>query len=215
VIVVTNHFRDHRNRRVFRIDPVRRHFREDHGVVRGISPRRRFDSAEAKNGASSIFDRSRERTRPGNLGRTRVERGSTDRNPISPRSGGSAEKRTSNNSEGKPSISNSRTGNQARPPTIDRRISRVPAEPPSRDMTGRTFNRPDSTYRRNEMKDHRPPASEMRSFSPPTSGRERSFTPPMQSQGRSFSLPPIIGRGLTVAPQGRSSRSSSFGHGIF
>jgi hypothetical protein len=215
VIVVTNHFRDHRNRRVFRIDPERRHFREDHGVVRGISPRGGFDSAEARNGASSIFDRSRERTRPGNLGRTRVERGPTDRNPISPRSGGSAEKQTSNNNERKLSISNSRTGNQARPPTIDHRISRVPAEIPSRDMTGRTFNRPDSTDRRNEMKDHRPPASEVRPFSPPTSGRERSFTPPMQSQGRSFSLPPVMGKGLTEAPQGRTGRNSGFGHGIF
>jgi hypothetical protein len=213
---ITNHFRDHRNGRVFRIDPVRRHFGEDHGVVRGISPRRGFDSAGAKNGASSIFDRSRERTRPGNLGKTRVERGLIDRNPISPRSGGSTEKQTSNNSEGKPSISNSRTGNQARPPTIDRRISRVPAETPSRDMTGRTFNRPGSTDRRSEMKDHRPPASEMRSFSPPTSGRERSFTPPMQSQGRSFSPPPVVGRGLTQAPQGMShGRSVGFGRGVF
>jgi hypothetical protein len=194
---------------------VRRHFGEDHGVVREISPRRRFDSAEAKNGASSIFERSRERTRPGNLAKTRVEKRPLERNPISPRSRGSAEKQTSNNSEGKPSISNSRTGNQARPPTIDRRISRVPAETPSRDMTGRTFNRPDSTYRQNEMNDHRPPASEMRSFSPPNSGRERSFTPPMQSQGRSFSPPPVMGRGLTEAPQGRSSRNSGFGHGIF
>jgi len=215
IIVVTNHIRDHRNRRVFRIDPERRHFREDHGVVRGISPRRGFDSAGAKNGASSIFDRSRERTRPGNLARTRVERRPIDRNPVSPRSGGSAEKQTSNNSEGKPSISNSRTGNQARPPTIDRRISRVPAETGSRDMTGRTFNRPDSTYRRNEMNDHRPPATEMRPFSPPASGRERSFTPPMQSQGRSFSPPPVVGRGLTEAPQGRTGRNSGFGHGIF
>jgi len=214
---ITNHFRDHRNGRVYRIDPVRRHLGEDHGVVRTMSPRRGFDSAEAKNGASSIFDRSRERTRPGTLDRERADKKPMERNPIYQRSRGSAERQTPNSTERKPSISNSRTGNQASPPTFDRRTSGVPPETRSSDMTGRAFNRPDSTYRRNEMNDHRPPAREMRSFSPPTSGRERSFTPspPMQSQGRSFSPPPVTGRGLTVAPQGRSSRSSGFGRGMF
>ena len=58
--VVTNHIRDHRTGRVFALDPARRHA----GGIPGGShtPRARtFNSTEARNGARSILERSRER----------------------------------------------------------------------------------------------------------------------------------------------------------
>jgi hypothetical protein len=184
VIVITNHFRDHRNRRVFRIDPLRRHAGEHHEGVRGRSPRRGFGSAEARNGASSIFDRNRERVRSSNPVRTRVER--------------------------------ARPGNQTRPPTIDRRISRIPAETGSRDMRGRSFNQGGSIERRYGMNNPKPVTRQMRSFSPPASRNERSSGPTMQSRARSFSPPPAIGRGFIEAPQGMShGRNGGFGRGLF
>jgi len=187
VIVITNHFRDHRTRRVFRIDPLRRHAGDHPEGIRGTSPRRRFDSAGAKNGASSIFDRSRERARSSNPERTSVER--------------------------------TRPGNQTRPPTIDRRISRVPAETGSRDMRGRSFNQGGSIERRREMNYPKSPATQMRPSSrpvPPASRSERTSTPPVQSRARSDSSPPAVGRGFIQAPQGTThGRGGGFGRGLF
>jgi hypothetical protein len=183
-IVITNHFRDHRNRRVFRIDPLRRHAGEHHEGIRGTSPRSRFDSPEGKNGASSIFDRSRARATHGNTERTRVER--------------------------------ARPGNQTRPPTTDRRISRAPAETGSRDMRNRSFNQGGSIERRHRMNNPNPVTRQMRSFSPPASRSERSSGPPVQSRARSFSSPPAVGRGFIEAPLGMTrGRSRGFGRGLF
>jgi len=187
VVAVSNHARDHRNRRVFRIDPVRRHSGENRGVAGGISPRRGFDNPGAKNGASSILDRNRERIRSSNLVRTREER--------------------------------ARPGNQTRPPTNDRRISRVPAETGSRDMRGRSFNQGGSIERQRELNYPKAPPTQMRSSSrpvQPAARSERPSTPPVQSQGKSISSRPVVSRGFIEAPQGLGhGRSTGFGRGAF
>jgi len=187
VIVVTNHFRDHRNRRVFRIDPLRRHAGEHHGVVRGTSPRRRFDSAGARDAALSIVDRNRERVRSSNPMRTRVE-GARPGNQTRP-----------------PTIDRRTTGTPAQP---------GPRDMGSRSSTQgagierrREMNYPKAPA--TQMRSSSRPV-------PPASRSERASGPPVQTKTRPFNPPPAVGKGFIEAPQGTThGRSGGFGRGLF
>lgn len=70
--VVSNHFFDHKTKRVSTIDPVRRGTREAFRTA-DISRNRGFNSTEAKRGAASIFERSSGRVSSLNSGTTTME----------------------------------------------------------------------------------------------------------------------------------------------
>ena len=186
----TNHFFHRRWRRTVTIDPTRRGterpFRaaSDHPRIRGYS------SPEARTSASSIFERSRERTRTGSTVMVRPDRGSNDRGPSS---------RPISNT---PAL-RGRSTDQTRSPTSERRMSRPPAEsslggsgaPRSpRDMPGRTYTPPPNIDRRSGMNSPRPSSGEIRSFSPPVQGSPRSFNTPSLGGGASLGMPQSGGR---------------------
>ena len=67
--VVSNHFFDHKTRKFSTIDPARRFARDGFRKEGDLSRGRRFDSREARRGAESIFQRSRERAATASIGR--------------------------------------------------------------------------------------------------------------------------------------------------
>ena len=210
--VITNHIRDHRTGRIFTVDPARRH--AGRIVGGGDTPHRRgFSSTEARNGARSIFDRSRERVALGNTSTSMpiTDRRINNRNPAYSRSSRGTEKQVYNR-ESKPSGFNGRDGNYGRPPVIDRSVSRSPGETGSHGVSGRTFSRPNSMNRQNGMNVQRPSAGEARSFSPPSRGSERSFSPPPQGGSQHFNSSPMGSRGFSGSHQG-GDRGSGFGYG--
>lgn len=208
--IITNHIRDHRTGRIFAIHPERRHEGRTFGV--GGSPHTRgFNSTEARNGARTIYERSRERVALGNTTTPIKDRGLNNRNPAYPRSGQGTERQVYNR-ESKPSGFNGRNSNYGRPPVIDRRINRTPGETGFYGMNERTFSRPDSMNRQNGMNFQRPSTGETRSFSPPARGSERSFSPPLQGGGQHFGSSPMGGRGFSGTHQG-GDRGSGFGQG--
>jgi hypothetical protein len=208
--IITNHIRDHRTGRIFAIHPERRHEGRTFGV--GDNPHRRgFNSTEARNGARSIYERSRERVALGNTTTPIKDRGLNNINPAYSRSGRGAERQVYNR-ESKPSGFNGRNGNYGRPPVIDRRMSRTPNETGFHGMNERTFSRPDSMNRQNGMNFQRPSTGETRSFSPPARGSERSFSPPLQGGSQHFGSSPMGSRGFSGSHQG-GDRDSGFGHG--
>jgi len=208
---ITNHIRDHRTGRIISIHPERRHEGRTFGV--GDSPRRRgLNSTEARNGARSIFERSRERVALGNTTSPITDRGHNNRNPDYSRSGRGAERQIYNR-ESKPSGFNGRNSNYGRPPVVDRRMSRTPSsETGSHGMNERAFSRPGSMNRQYGMNFQRPPAGETRSSSPPARGSERSLSPPRQDGGQHFGSSPMGSRGFSGSHQGED-RDSGFGHG--
>jgi hypothetical protein len=204
----TNHFFHPRWRRTVTIDPARRSterpFRaaSDHPRTRGYS------SAEARTGASSIFERSRERARSGSSATVRPGRGPNGGSSPS-RSGNKSERQTINKMEGNTPTFRGRSGDRTRPPAIDRRMSRPPSESNldgssgprvSRGMTGRTFTPPGNIERRSGMSFQRPSQGEVRSSSPPAQGSLRSFSTPHVGAGASLGMPQSGGR------------SAGFGH---
>ena len=124
----TNHFFHPRWRRTVTIDPARRSterpFRaaSDHPRTGGYS------SAEARTGASSIFERSHERARSGSSAMVRPDRGPNGGSSPS-RSGNKAERQTINKMEGNTPTFRGQSGDQTRPPVIDRRTTRSPSGP--------------------------------------------------------------------------------------
>jgi hypothetical protein len=94
-VYISNHWRDPKTRRVFVIDPSRRHTREF--MRRGIfgSPKG-FTSPEARRGAASILRRSRGHMTPQSRGAGRPGGSPASRNPISSRPGAVIERQSSN-----------------------------------------------------------------------------------------------------------------------
>jgi hypothetical protein len=208
--IITNHIRDPRTGRIFAMDPARRSSGRIFGGM-GTPPVRGLNSTEAKNGAQSIFQRSRDRVAPGNTSTPATTRGLRNRNPSDLRSGRSTERQVYNR-ESRLSGFNGRNGDYGRPPVMDRRMSRTPGETGSHGMSNRTFSRPDTMNRQSGMNFQRPSSSEPRSFSPPSRGGERSFSSHPQGGGQHDSLSPMGSRGLSESPQG-GNHGSSFGHG--
>ena len=204
---ISNHIRDHRTGRMFAIHPERRHEGRTFGAG-GTPHTRGFNSTEARNGARSIYERSRERVAMGNSTTSARDRGLNNRNPAYLRSGRGTE-RQGYNRESNPSGFNSRNGNYDKPPVIDRRVSRTPNETGSNRINDRAFNRSSSVNRQNGMNFQRPSTGETRSFSQPGRGSQRSFSPPPQGGGQRFSSPPTGNRGFSGSHQGGGRESFS------
>jgi len=195
--VITNHFRDPGSGRIFAIDATRRHDGRNFGD--GDTPRGRgFNSADARNGAQSIFERSRERMGLGNTPMPKTDRGLTNRNPAHLRSDSGTEKQPYNKGINPPSFSG-RNGNYGRPAIIDRKVSRIPGETGFRGMSARTFSGPDGTNRQNRM-----------TYQRPLSGETQSFRPPPHGGGQHLGSSPVGGRGSSGFHGGVGS--SVFGH---
>jgi hypothetical protein len=150
--IITNHIRDHRTGRFYAIDPVRRHA----GTISGgrdTPSARGFNSSEVKNGAQSIFERSRDRIALSRPSLPITGRGVNDRNSAYSRPGRGTEGRVYSRGS-QPSGLNGQNGYQAKPPAVDRRMNR---------QYGMNFRRPT--------------AGDTRSFSPTSRDTERSFSP--------------------------------------
>jgi len=200
---ITNHMRDYRTGRISTIRPGGR--REGGTLGGGGTPYTRgFNSTEARNGARSIFERSRERVTWGNT----TNSGLNNRNPAYSRSGNVTERQVYNRGSN-PSSFNSRNGNYDKPLVGDRRMSRNPNETGSISMNDRTSNRSSSVNRQNGASFQRTPSSETRSFSQPLPGRERSFSAPPQIGGQGFSSPPTGNRSFSGSYQGGNRGSFS------
>lgn len=155
----TNHHFHPRWGRTVTIDPARR---GTDRPFRAASDRPRthggYGSAEARKGASSIFERSRERARSGGTAIARPDRRTNDRRPSAP-----------------PTF-RGRTGDQSRPPAADRRMSRPPVNPrtsPGTDHRSINSQRPSSSApaaQGNPGSSSLPSQGSARSFSPPSTG---------------------------------------------
>jgi hypothetical protein len=207
---ITNHIRDHRTGRIFTIHPERR---QEGGSFWGRSTlsTRGFNSTEARNGARSIYERSRERVASGNTSPPIRDKGFSNINPPNSRSGRGTGRQVYNR-EGNPSRFNGRNGNYRRPPVLDRRINRTPNETGFQGMKERTFSQPHSMNRQNGINFQRPFAGETRPFSPPRGGSQRSFGSPSRGGGQHFSSPPTGNRGFS-GTYPRGDRGGSFGLG--
>jgi hypothetical protein len=174
--VITNHWMDPRTHVFFRVDPTTRTFGRAVNVSGTHRPRAAhasgFTSPEARKGAGSIFNRSRERER---FAPVTVPAGRTFAGTF-------------------PRAANGRTF--SRPGTIERQ-ERTPQERSTgtgRFFTvpaGRSFSRPSEDFRRSFGPPRRSfgmPSS--RTFGRPSQGFGRSFNSPT----RSLSAPPVAGR---------------------
>jgi hypothetical protein len=186
----TNHFFHPRWRSTVTIDPGRRGTERPFRATSDNPRTRGYSSPEARTGASSIFERSRDRTRTGGAAVVRPDRGPNDKGPSS---------RPISNT---PAL-RGRSSDQTRPPTSERRMSRPPGEsnlggsgaPRSpRDMPGRTYAPPPNIDRRSGMNSPRPSSGEVRSFSPPAQGSPRSSNTPPVGGGASLGIPQSGGR---------------------
>jgi hypothetical protein len=183
-VVVTNHLFDHRTRSVVVIDPVRRMEGSRTWVTSGSSPKREFN-VESRKGAASIFERSRERVRSGNVATTTNGPGNIGR------------------SEGGPVSRGMNQGTLNQPRNIERR-NEMNVQRPSGGQ-GRSFTSPNITHERSFSA----PSTGSRSFG--SSGNSgRTFSAP----SRSFNPPPTGSRGsLGGFHAGGGARS--FAHGGF
>jgi hypothetical protein len=185
VVVVSNRVFDPVNKKVFVVDPVQRGAGRVPNVEINRTGTSGFHSGDARRGAASIVERSRERTSgPGN--------GMTVR-PPTPMGRG----------EG-----------SVRQPIPDRSMERDQSGTGGRGSSGRAFSQQGNIAPRNEMNFQRPSMPVERSSSGPGRGVERSFRPPSMSgngSGRSESTfnAPSRGGGSLSAPFIGNSRGSA------
>ncbi len=192
---VTNHFRDHRTGRMATVDPVRRH----EGRTLGVAARTRgLNSTEAKSGARSILERSRERAGSKIASTPMTDRGRDNRNPAYSPSRRGTEKQAYNRQSNPPSFNN-RSGTNSRPPVNDRRIGRTPGQPPTRGYGA--FSRPESMNRQGGINVQRPSSGRTQSFHAPSQGSGRSFSPAPRGGGQQFNSSSHSG-GLSGSRQG-------------
>ena len=198
--VVTNHVRDHQTGRIGTVDPTRR--REGRtGGVRETTNTKGFSSTEARNGAQSIFERSRGAGSSSTSMRT-TGRGTNNRTPSNATPGRGNEKQVYNKRDASSGF-NGRNSIYNRPPAVDRSTSRTPGQTFSPGTSNRTLSRPESMNRQYGINSQRPFAGETRSFSPPSQGSQRFSMP--QSGQRSFSPSPQGGgRHFGSSPMGSS-----------
>lgn len=197
-VCVTNHVKDPHTKRVWKVDPVAR--RNGHNNPRAIDrPRQEgFHSSDARKGAQAILERSRQRAIPDSNSTTRLERTSTERQPVREESFNRPERQRSERQvthpkEGKSTEIRGRT--PLREPTIDRGSARTRVET-------RSFERP-NVDRGTRTNFQRPSANEGRSFSFSNRSGGNSF--------RSFSGPSTGGRDFST--RGGSGFRGSFGGG--
>jgi hypothetical protein len=211
--IITNHWRDHTTGRIFAVDPARRHSPRNFGD-RDAPRMRGFNSAEARNGARSIFGRSHGRLGSGNASMSVPGRGPNPGKRAYSGPGRADGRMQVYNKEGRSSGFSGRSGNERRPPAMDRRMSRTPGETGSRGMRDRNFGRrPESMNRQNRMNLQRPSIGETRSFSRPYSqGSQRSFSPSPQAGARHSGSSSRGAQGFSSPQQGRGGRGD-LGHG--
>jgi len=195
---VSNHYRDHGSQRVHTVDPVTRHNGRAFRGEGDLSHGRGFRSAEAQNGAASIYGRSYERSGHGN-----APNGANSTRP-----GGRFQAGHSANRGNSPAASNSRTSGSERPSATWR--NRSEAAPRN------SGERPSSQQRGFEGPSRAPSTSSGRSFTPPSTGSRGSYggssRAPSVGGNRSFSPPSgSVSRPSASASLGsRSSSGSSF-----
>ena len=196
VVVVSNHHHDHHSGRIHRIDPVTRHSWKDLGGNQDSSRWGRGNSADAREGASSIYRRTLERRsslQPPPEGRNR---GGGGRDSGYPRPGERYDR-------GRPP----RTGGN--PPALNERRE-VPGRPSSGDRSQRR-TWPDAGTRERGGTSYYPPASSNRSFSAPPQGDGRSYRSP--STGTNLSGGMGRNSGGSSSSGGRGSLEGSHGGG--
>ncbi len=192
--LVTNHFFDHKTKRVFTIDPARRRTGEGFRT-RDISRNRGFNTPEARKGAESILHRSRERAVTITKGK---EFGGS--HFVRPKTGGRSEEQRFTNKGKNTQSFDRRTDRSVRQPSNFERRNEMNFRASS-PREGRSFNGSRVTSGR--------------SFSSPSAG-SRSFRS-SESSGRTFSAP---SRSFSAPSRGSSSAcanchggNSSFGRG--
>jgi hypothetical protein len=175
--VITNHTRDPGTGRIFALDPARRRAGSIFGS-RGTPHRTGFNSAEARRGARSIFERSRDR---GALSRSPMPitgKGLNGRNSTYSRSGHATE-RPAYNRRRQPSGFDGRNGYQAKPPAVGRRMNRL-----------------------NGLNIQRPSGAGTRSFSPGQRSDGRAFDPSTLGGSRHSGSSGMGGKGFSGSHQG-------------
>jgi len=191
---VSNHYRDHGSQRVHTVDPVTRHNGRAFRGEGDLSHGRGFRSAEARNGAASIYERSGHGNAPNGGNSTRP--------------GGRFQAGHSANRGNSPAASNSRTRGSERPSATWGNRGQVGPQS--------SGGRPSSQQRGFESHSRTPSTSGNRSFTPPSTGSRSPFgsssRTPSAGGSRSFSLPSAgVGRSSTSpSTGGRSSSGSSF-----
>jgi hypothetical protein len=203
--VVTNHFFDRRAKRVSTIDPARRRTGETFRTA-DISRNRGFNSNESRRGASSIFERSRERT-----GTVTMGKGPSGSNFVSPKTGGRTEEGRFTNRDNNNQPFNS--GGSVRQPSSAERRNEMNLRGQA-GGEGKSFKAPN--------------VSNERSFSVPSVGDRggnrslgsseisgRSLSAPNRGTERSFSSPSMGNRGSFGGSRGGFSGGSGFAHGGF
>lgn len=201
-VYISNHWRDPNTRRVFVIDPSKRHSGESMRS-RVVGAPRGFTSPEARRGAASISEKSRGRVTPGAHGVATPGGPPVSKYPSSSRTGARIEHQSSNHGPVNPS-SNGGKPPQARGPISNQKTHRPPAEEgfPERGsgVSGRSVgvDRPNGTIYPRVNGDQR------RSYGPPTSSFGRSFTPPRQGGVNSFSPRNLGNRGSFGATRGNT-----------
>ena len=214
VVVVSNHVTDPMSKKVVRVDPVGRGTGKTSKTT-DISNSRGFNSTDAKRGASSIFERSRERAVGSGKGmNVTTDKGVGERNNVSPKSGGGSGEQSLRDRSNFASTPTSRGEGSVRQSTPGGTVSRDQTGTVSRGSNERTFSQPGNIERRTERNSQRPFMGEGRSFGAPSRGSERSFsTPSIGSRGSSGDMG--SGRssgGFSAGPRGSGS-SGGFARG--
>ena len=214
VVVVSNHVTDPMSKKVVRVDPVGRGTGKTSKTT-DISNSRGFNSTDAKRGASSIFERSRERAVGSGKGmNVTTDKGVGERNNVSPKSGGGSGEQSLRDRSNFASTPTSRGEGSVRQSTPGGTVSRDQTGTVSRGSNERTFSQPGNIERRTEINSQRPFMGEGRSFGTPSRGSERSFSAPsMGSRGSSGDMGSNRSSGgFSAGPRGSGS-SGGFGHG--
>lgn len=195
---VSNHYRDHGSQRVHTVDPVTRHNGRAFRGEGDLSHGRGFRSAEARNGAASIYGRSYERSGHGN-----APNGANSTRP-----GGRFQAGHPANRGNSPAASYSRTRGSERPSATWGNRGEVGPQG--------SGGRPSSQQRGFEGHSRASSTGGNRSFTPPStvsrSPSGSSSRAPSVGGNRSFSLPSGgVGSSSTSPSMGsRSSSGSSF-----
>jgi hypothetical protein len=203
--VVTNHFFDRRAKRVSTIDPARRRTGEPFRTA-DISRNRGFSSNESRRGASSIFERSRER--PATL---TAGKGSSGNNFVSPKTGGRTEEQRFTNKENNSQPFNTRRGGSVRQPSNVERRNEMNLRRPA-GGEGISFKAPSVSNERSFSAPSMGDRGGSRSFgSSESSGR--SFSAPNRGSERSFGSPSMGNRGSFGGSRGGFSGGGGFARG--
>jgi hypothetical protein len=209
-VYVSNHWKDPKTRRVFVIDPSRRHTGE-FMRSRVVGAPGGFASPEARRGAASIFEQSRGRVKPRAHEVTKPGRPRVSQDPSSSRPGETIERRSSNRRPGNPS-SYGGTPPQVRGPIGNQRTRRPSVEAGSRGRGVKESNRFTGVGRPHGTAYTRIGGNQSRSYTPPTRSLGKSFNSPSHGGVKSFTPFNLGSRGSFGMPH-RSTGGFGFGWG--